>query len=157
MEISFTAVYILTFVELATELVVRTALHYLGDMLRLFVDRHGPDDGRLGRVGQNLDLDRTSLGDLTIQFLQVCWVLEYRSGEGGRLDGHGNSYLADRCSHLADTFIQSNLQLIRRSRGQSAVENARLRGLQRAQQLHGYYCGYTGAWTNNLPVPSHVP
>lgn len=84
--------YILTFVELATELMVGTALHDLGDMLRLFVDRHGPDDSPLGRVGQNLHLDWTSLGNLTIEFLQVCRVLEYRKGEGGRLDNHGRIF-----------------------------------------------------------------
>lgn len=56
----------LTIIELSTQLVVGAAFDHLGHVLGLFVHGHSPDDGTLGRVGQDLDLDGTRLGDLAI-------------------------------------------------------------------------------------------
>ena len=64
--------------------------------------------------------------------------------EGAQLSSHDISSF----SYLAEAFIQSNLQLIKRSRGQSPQEQCGIK----AQQLHGSYCGYTGAWTTSVPV-----
>lgn len=68
----------LTIVELAAELVVRAALHHLGHVFGFLVNGHGPDDGALGRVGQDFDLNGTRLGNLAVQLLQLCGVLESR-------------------------------------------------------------------------------
>lgn len=76
---------LLTIVKLAAQLVVGTALHHLGHMFCLLVDRHGADDGALRRCGQYFDLDGTGLGDLAVQLLQLCGVLWGGVGWGTRL------------------------------------------------------------------------
>lgn len=66
----------LTVIELAAELVVRAALHHLCHVFGFLVNRHSPDDGTLRWVGQDFDLNGTRLGNLAVQLLQVCRVLE---------------------------------------------------------------------------------
>lgn len=68
----------LTFVEVPPELMVGAALHHLGDVLRLLVDRHGADGGARGWRGGHFDLDGARLGDLAVQLLQEGRVLQGR-------------------------------------------------------------------------------
>lgn len=67
---------LLTVVELAAQFMVGAALHHLGDVLGFLIHRHGPHHSALWGRGQNLDLDGTRLGDLAVEFLQVCRVLQ---------------------------------------------------------------------------------
>lgn len=68
-------VWLLTVIEVPSQLVVGAAFDYLGDMLRFLVDRHGTDDTGVGRGRGQLDLDWTGLGDLTVELLQQWGVL----------------------------------------------------------------------------------
>ena len=49
------------------------------DVLRLLVDGHGSEDAAMRRRGGQLDLDRTGLGDLTVELLQQGRVLGGRT------------------------------------------------------------------------------
>lgn len=69
----------LTFIEVPSELVVGAALNDVSHVLRLLVDRHGPDRRAWGRRCGHLNLDGARLGNLAIQLLQKWGVLE---GEG---------------------------------------------------------------------------
>lgn len=69
----------LTFVEIPPKLMVGAALHDVGHVLCLLVNRHGPHGRARGRWRGHLDLDGARLGDLAVQLLQQWGVLE---GEG---------------------------------------------------------------------------
>ena len=61
-------------------------------------------------------------------------------------------YITLHYSYLADTFIQSDLQLIRLRKGQSPVGQCRVKGLVPEPNI----CGYTGAWTPKHLGPSQA-
>ena len=58
--------------------------------------------------------------------------------------------------HLADAFIQSDLQLIRLSRRHTPWSNVGLRALLKGQQLCRSDRGQTGDRTADLAAPSQV-
>lgn len=66
----------ITIIKVTSQLMVRTAFDHFCDMLRLLVDWHGSDDAAMWRRGGEFDLDRTGLGNLTVEFLQQWGVLE---------------------------------------------------------------------------------
>lgn len=49
---------------------VGAAFDHFRNMLCLLVDGHGPDDAAMWRRGGQFDLDRTGLGNLTVELLQ---------------------------------------------------------------------------------------
>lgn len=68
----------LTIIEVTAQLMIGAALHHLGHMLCLLVDRHGTDDGAWWGWRGHFDLDGTCLGNLAVEFLQERGVLEQK-------------------------------------------------------------------------------
>ena len=66
----------LTFVEFPAELVIGAALHHFCDMFCFLIHWHGADDGTLRGRRHHLDLNGTRLGNLAVQLLQFCGVLQ---------------------------------------------------------------------------------
>ena len=64
-----------TIIEVSSQFMVGAAFDHFCDVLRLLVHGHGPDDAAMRRRGRQLDLDRTGLGNLTVELLQQGRVL----------------------------------------------------------------------------------
>ena len=73
-----------------------------------------------------------------------------------RTHTHTHTHTRTHTLHLADAFIQSDIQLIRLSRRHTPWSNVGLRTLLKGQQLCRSYLGHTRDWTTNLAGPSQV-